>query len=147
MITMKVEYTIPGKTSLPEFALIIKFVISHKQRQIGHIFIWLFFIIFRRIIFRPQATKHPVHTQQSVYFTFPQFQKFHKSILRRSLPHNFAQYRDTHTHSLSLSLSVSKAVLVNLRTWREKFWKIYTSRAASRIVVRRLLPRKNWLIN
>ena len=36
---MKIEYTIPGKTSLLEFALFIKFIVSH--RQIGHIFIFL----------------------------------------------------------------------------------------------------------
>ena len=34
---MKIEYTIPG--SLLEFALFIKFIISHKQRQIEHMFI------------------------------------------------------------------------------------------------------------
>ena len=64
MIIMKIEYTISGKTSLPEFALFIKFIISYKQRQMGHIFIWLFFIIFRRIIsskWVPQVTKHPVY--------------------------------------------------------------------------------------
>ena len=32
MIIMKIEYTIPGKTSLLEFALFIKFIISHKRR-------------------------------------------------------------------------------------------------------------------
>ena len=39
MIIMKIECTIPGETSLLEFAPFIKFIISHKQRQIGHIFI------------------------------------------------------------------------------------------------------------
>ena len=39
MISMKIEYTIPGKTSLLEFALFIKFVVSHKRRQIGYMFI------------------------------------------------------------------------------------------------------------
>ena len=34
MIIMKIEYTIPGETSLLEFALFIKFIISHKGRQI-----------------------------------------------------------------------------------------------------------------
>ena len=38
MIIMKIEYTIPGQTSLLEFALFIKFIISHERRQIGHIF-------------------------------------------------------------------------------------------------------------
>ena len=33
-----------------EFALFIKLIISHKRRQIGYIFIWLFFIIFKRTI-------------------------------------------------------------------------------------------------
>ena len=47
MIIMKIEYTIPGKTSLLKFALFIKFVTSHKRR---HIFIWLFSIILRRTI-------------------------------------------------------------------------------------------------
>ena len=32
------EYTIAGKTSLLEFASYIKFIISPKRRQIGHIF-------------------------------------------------------------------------------------------------------------
>ena len=50
MIIMEIECNIPGKTSLLEFALFIKFIIYHKQRQIGHIFIWLFLIIFRRTI-------------------------------------------------------------------------------------------------
>ena len=66
MIIMKIECTIPGKTSLLEFALFIKFIISHKRRQIGHVFIWLFSIIFRRTISSrngsPQVTKHPVYT-------------------------------------------------------------------------------------
>ena len=38
------------KTSSLEFALFIKFIASHKRRQIGHLFMWLFFIIFRRTI-------------------------------------------------------------------------------------------------
>ena len=63
MIIMKIEYTIPG--SLLEFALFIKFIISHKQRQIEHMFIWLFFIIFRCTISSRsgsrQVTKHPVY--------------------------------------------------------------------------------------
>ena len=50
MIIMKIKCTIPGKTILLEFALFIKFIVSHKRRQIGHIFIWLFFIILRRTI-------------------------------------------------------------------------------------------------
>ena len=50
MIIMKIEYTIPGKTRLLEFALFIKFIISHKRRQIEHIFIRLFSIIFRRTL-------------------------------------------------------------------------------------------------
>ena len=50
MIIMKIEYTIVGKTSLLEFALFIKFITSHKRRQIGHIFTWHFFIIIRRTI-------------------------------------------------------------------------------------------------
>ena len=55
-----------------EFALFIKFIISHKRRQIGHIFIWLFFIIFRRTInshsqWVPQVTKHPVYHYTIVF--------------------------------------------------------------------------------
>ena len=50
MIIVKIEYTIPGKTSSLEFALFIKFIIFHKPRPTGHIFIWLFFIIFRDTI-------------------------------------------------------------------------------------------------
>ena len=46
MIIMKIEYTIPGETSLLEFALFIKFIISRKRRQTGHIFIRLFFPLF-----------------------------------------------------------------------------------------------------
>ena len=52
MITMKIEYTIPGKISSLEFALFVKFIVSHKRRRI--IFV---FIIFRRLI-----TKHPVYS-------------------------------------------------------------------------------------
>ena len=57
MIIMKIEYTIPGKSSLLEFALFIKFITSHKRRQIGLIFIWLFFTIFRRTI-RSRSGSH-----------------------------------------------------------------------------------------
>ena len=50
MIIMKIEYTIPGKTSLLEFALFIKFIMF-QRRQIGHIYLCdFFFIIFRRTI-------------------------------------------------------------------------------------------------
>ena len=41
-IIVKIEYIIPGKTSLLEFALFIKFIVSHKRRQIEHVFILLF---------------------------------------------------------------------------------------------------------
>ena len=57
MIVMKIECTIPGKPSLLEFSLFIKFIISHKRRQIGHIFIRLFLIIFRRTI--PKLRTNP----------------------------------------------------------------------------------------
>ena len=50
MIIMKTKYTIPDETSLLEFALFTKFIIFNKQRQIGHIFIRLSFIIFRPTI-------------------------------------------------------------------------------------------------
>ena len=49
-----------------EFALFIKFVISHEQRQIGHAFVRHSFIVFRRYKYNqlakwvPQVTKHPV---------------------------------------------------------------------------------------
>ena len=49
MIIMKIEYTIPGRTGLLEFALFIKFIISHERR---HMFTWLFFIIFRLFTIR-----------------------------------------------------------------------------------------------
>ena len=42
MIIMKIEYTIPGKTSSLEIALFIKFIMSRKRRQTGHMFAWLF---------------------------------------------------------------------------------------------------------
>ena len=51
VIIMKIECTVPGKTSLLEFALFTKFVTSHKRRQMGRIFMMGHFsIIFRRTI-------------------------------------------------------------------------------------------------
>ena len=63
MIIMKIECTIPGKASLLEFALSIKFIVSHKRRQIGHVFIWFSFRYFYNHLPKwvPQVTKHPVY--------------------------------------------------------------------------------------
>ena len=48
VIIMKIECTVPGETSLLEFALFVKFVASHERRQI---YLYdFFFIIFRRTI-------------------------------------------------------------------------------------------------
>ena len=44
MIILKIEYTIYH--SLIEFALFIKFIVSHKRRRIGRVFTWLFFSLF-----------------------------------------------------------------------------------------------------
>ena len=55
MIIMEIEYTIPGKTSLLEFALFIKFIVSHKRRQIGRIFIWLSFHYFWGVQSAPEV--------------------------------------------------------------------------------------------
>ena len=52
MIIMKIECTIPGKTSLPEFALFIKFVISHKRRQI---YLYDFFSLFLGVQSAPEV--------------------------------------------------------------------------------------------
>ena len=39
MIILKIEYTIPGKTSSLKFAPFIELIISQKRRQMGYIFI------------------------------------------------------------------------------------------------------------
>ena len=42
MVIMKIEYTIPDETSLLEFALFIKFIISHKRRQTNRTYIYIY---------------------------------------------------------------------------------------------------------
>ena len=77
MIILKIERTIPDKTSLPEFALFIKFITYHKRRQIGHIFMWLFFIIFRRAI--------SSRSESHILYTHVQMKRQQKKITIRSL--------------------------------------------------------------
>ena len=64
MIIMKIEYTIPGKTSLLEFTMLIKFIISDKRRRIGHIYLYDFFSLFLGIQSAPEVGP----TSFTVYF-------------------------------------------------------------------------------
>ena len=75
MIIMKIEYTIPGKTSLLEFALFVKFVVSRKQRQIG--LFSLFLVVQSAPKVLPQVAKHCIESSKfcdraslNIFFSF-----------------------------------------------------------------------------
>ena len=64
---MKIECTIPGKTSLLEIAMFIKVIVSHKRRQIGRMFIFfsLFLGVQSALEVGPTSYETP-----SIYFFF-----------------------------------------------------------------------------
>ena len=82
------------KTSLPEFALFIKFIISYKQRQMGHIFIRLFPIIFRRTIScRSRSHKLRNTLYNNFFFTGGGYNLYKDRLIKLDVRHTVSSKR------------------------------------------------------
>ena len=75
MIIMKIEYTIPGKTSSLEFALVIKFIISHKRRQIGHIYLYDSFSLLLGVQSAPEVGPTSYETPCIYMYVYDMFSR------------------------------------------------------------------------
>ena len=89
MIIMKIECTIPGKTSLLEFALFIKFIISHKRRQ--DTYLYDFFSLFLGVQSAPEVGPTSYETPYVFHYG-----KFESAASFETVERRFSWFRAGH---------------------------------------------------